>query len=129
MKKERITCAREVYELLAPSLGHEKKEHLAAVFLDVRHHIIKHETIFVGSLDTTVIHPREIFKQAIRYSSSAVIIAHNHPSGDPSPSPEDISVTKQLVNAGKIVGINLIDHIIITANDYVSLREQREDII
>ncbi len=86
--------------------------------------MIKKETIFVGSLDTNIIHPREIFKIALTESAAAIILVHNHPSGDPTPSHEDIEITKQIIKAGEIIGIQVLDHIIIGDNKYISLKEK-----
>ncbi len=119
-----ITCAEDVYVLLGPSLELRKREHLVGLFLDTRKKLIKKETIFIGTLDTSIIHPREILKIAIRESSAAIIIVHNHPSGDPSPSQEDIEITQQIVKAGDLVGIPVLDHVIIGSTNFVSLRKE-----
>ena len=118
-----IRCAEDVYNLLYLKLKSLKQEHLIGVYLDTRNKVIKIKTLFIGTLDASVIHPREILKTAIDVSAASIIIAHNHPSGDPSPSKEDKIMTKQVMNAGKIMGIPILDHLIIGDNQYTSLRE------
>lgn len=100
------------------------QEHFIALFLNTKNQIIHSQTIFIGTLNSSVVHPREIFREAVRRSSASLIVAHNHPSGDPTPSPEDINVTKRLVEAGKIMGIDVLDHLIIGDNKFVSLKEK-----
>src|SRR5699024_8011143 len=89
------------------------QEHLVALFLNTKNQIIHHQTIFIGSLNASIVHPREIFREAVKRSAASIICAHNHPSGDPSPSQEDIHVTRRLVEAGKVMGIELLDHLVI----------------
>ena len=101
------------------------QEHFVVMFLSTKNKVIKHKTLFVGSLNLSVAHPREIFREAVKLSSAFIIVAHNHPSGDPTPSPEDIHLTKRLVEAGSIMGIELLDHIIVgDGQKYVSLKEK-----
>jgi len=123
-----VTCAEDAFNILSPELRNKDKEHLKALFLDTRRRLIKKKTIFIGSLNKSIVHPREIFKEAIEQSSAAVIIAHNHPSGDPTPSIEDKDVTRQLIEAGEIIGIPLLDHIVIGNNRYVSIRKEMKEI-
>ena len=92
--------------------------------MNTKHVVIHKEVISVGSLNASIVHPREVFKTAIKKSACAIICVHNHPSGDPSPSKEDIAITKRLVDAGKIIGISVLDHIIIGGDLYHSLREE-----
>lgn len=99
------------------------QEHLVALFLNTKNEIIHQQTIFIGSLNASIVHPREIFREAVKRSAASVICAHNHPSGDPTPSKEDIHVTRRLVEAGKIMGIELLDHIVIGNQSYTSLKE------
>ncbi len=119
-----ISCAKDIALLLMPELSNLKKEHFVGIFLDSRKKIIKQETIFIGSLDSSVVHPREIFKTALAESAAAVVLAHNHPSGDPKPSSEDIEITKQITKAGDILGIPVLDHIIIGDNKYISMNDK-----
>lgn len=109
--------------LLMARLRHLDREHFMVILLNTKNHVLGVETVSIGSLNTTVVHPRELFKQAIRRSAAAVILAHNHPSGDPHPSTEDKATTKRLVEAGKILGIEVVDHIIIGHNTYCSLKK------
>ncbi len=100
------------------------QEHFIALFLNTKNQIIHSQTIFIGTLNSSVVHPREIFREAVRRSSASIIVAHNHPSGDPTPSPEDINVTKRLVKAGRIMGIELLDHLVIGDGKFISLKEK-----
>lgn len=100
------------------------QEHLVALFLNTKNQVIHQQTIFIGSLNASIVHPREIFREAVKRSAASVVCAHNHPSGDPSPSQEDIHVTRRLVEAGKIMGIELLDHLVIGNNRFISLKEK-----
>ena len=101
-----------------------KKEHFVIFFLDTKSQEIKREIISVGSLNANLVHPREVFEPAVRYLAAQVVVAHNHPTGDPSPSPEDSEITRQLVAAGKILGIELKDHVIVSKGNFFSFKEQ-----
>jgi DNA repair protein RadC len=92
--------------------------------LDARNKLITKETISIGTINSSLVHPREVFEPAIRELAVAIILVHNHPSGDPTPSEDDIALTKRLIEAGKILGIEVIDHIIITKNRYFSFKER-----
>lgn len=109
-------------DLLRPRLAEKKKEHFLALLLDARHHLIRISPIAVGSLSASLVHPRELFKEAIAASAAAVIVAHNHPSGDPEPSEHDLILTKRLAQAGKLLGIEVLDHLIIGSKHWVSLK-------
>lgn len=100
------------------------QEHLVVLFLNTKNQIIHRQTIFVGSLNASIVHPREIFREALKRSAASIICAHNHPSGDPAPSQEDIHVTRRLVEAGKIMGIELLDHLVIGNHSFTSLKEK-----
>lgn len=100
------------------------QEHLVVLFLNTKNQVIHQQTIFIGSLNASIVHPREIFREAVKRSAASVVCAHNHPSGDPSPSQEDIHVTRRLVEAGKIMGIELLDHLVIGNNRFISLKEK-----
>lgn len=123
-KKPLIKDARSVAKIFIPEMSSLKKEHFKGIYLDSRKRIIREETIFIGSLNESVIHPREIFEIALNENAAALILLHNHPSGDPKPSSEDIEITKELVKAGDILGIPVLDHIIIGNQKYTSLREK-----
>jgi len=100
----------------------KKKEHFWVICLDTRNRLINCKPVSIGSLDTSIVHPREVFKEAVSSSAASVIFVHNHPSGDPEPSKEDIELTKRLVKAGEIVGIDVLDHIIVCDKSYLSLK-------
>jgi len=100
------------------------QEHFVALYLNTKNHVLHKKTIFIGSLNASIVHPREVFKEAFRYSAAAIICLHNHPSGDPAPSREDIEVTKRLVESGKVIGIEMLDHIIIGDKKFISLKEK-----
>lgn len=100
------------------------QEHFVVLFLNVKNEVLHKQTIFIGSLNSSIVHPREIFREAVKRSAASIICAHNHPSGNPSPSPEDIEVTKRLVEAGSIIGIELLDHLIIGDHRFISLKEK-----
>jgi DNA repair protein RadC len=100
----------------------KKKEHFLVLCLDTRNRLIDCKLVSMGSLDTSVVHPREVFKEAISSCAASVIFAHNHPSGDPEPSKEDVELTRRLVKAGEIVGIDVLDHIIVCDEGFISLK-------
>ncbi len=107
--------------VLRPRLLDKRKEHVVALLLDARHRLIRVSPIAVGSLSASLVHPRELFKEAIIASAAAVLVAHNHPSGDPEPSEHDLELTGRLVEAGALLGIEVLDHLIIGADGVVSL--------
>lgn len=116
--------SKAVAEFLQKSIGRKKKEHFVMLSLDSRNNLIKDTNISVGSLNASIVHPREVFKEAIQSSAAQIIIAHNHPSENPDASPEDVALTRRLGEAAKIIGIELLDHIIVTKNKFSSLKEQ-----
>ncbi len=122
--KNIITNPADVAKLLKEEMRHLKKEEFRIVLLDTKNQIINIKTISIGSLNSSIVHPREVFKDAILASSASVILVHNHPSGNSSPSSEDINITKRLMKSGELLGISVLDHIII-GNDYFSLKEQQ----
>lgn len=101
-----------------------KKEHFVIFFLDARNQEIKREIISIGSLNASLVHPREVFEPAVSSLAAQIIIAHNHPSGNSDPSEDDLEITKRLVKAGKILGIEVVDHIIVAQNKFISLKEE-----
>nr|WP_272898906.1 DNA repair protein RadC [Brevibacillus laterosporus] len=119
-----IRLPRDVAEYMMPEMAGLVQEHFVCLFLNTKNQVIGKKTVFVGSLDSSIVHPRDIFREAIKRSSASIICLHNHPSGDPAPSKEDINVTKILLQAGDLVGIPLLDHVIIGDGRYVSLKEQ-----
>lgn len=101
-----------------------QQEHFVCLFLNVKNQVLHKQTIFVGSLNAGIVHPREIFREAVKRSAASIICSHNHPSGIPTPSPEDIDVTTRLYEAGKIVGVDLLDHVIIGDHQFISMKEK-----
>lgn len=123
-----ISKDREAYEALK-DLELERQEHFVALFLDAKGKIISRRTIHIGTLTMSVVGPREVFREAVRANAASVIVAHNHPSGDPSPSPEDLAITKSLLSLGKALDIPVLDHIIIGrgrdyGSAYISLQKE-----
>jgi len=114
---------KEIWEELRDLRNH-KKEHFVIFYLDSRNQEIKRETISIGSINANLVHPREVFEPAIKNLTAQIILAHNHPSGDPTPSEDDLEITKRLVESGKILGIEVIDHIIVAKNDFFSFKER-----
>ena len=125
-KKEikHISSAKDVFDLYHERLKDEKQENFYVLMLNNKNNIIKEELISKGVLDSAIIHPREVFKPAIKNSSARIILVHNHPSGDPKPSEEDVKVTKQIKEASKFISIELIDHIIVGREDYYSFKQK-----
>jgi len=121
--KPKISSPEDVYRQLYPRMREKKKEMFIELCLDTKNQIIKEETISMGSLNANIVHPREVFKTALSESAAHIIVAHNHPSGDPTPSREDIEITKKLVETGKIIGIDLLDHVIIGDGRHFSMKE------
>jgi len=124
-KKTEIFLSPEDVWKAMRELRAAKKEHFVAFFLDTRNQVIKSEIISVGTLNYSVVHPREVFEPAVRTHANSVMISHNHPSGSLEPSDEDINITKRLERAGEILGIKLLDHVIVTNEGYISLREKK----
>ena len=124
MKKDvKINSPKDLADLLVGEMNDLTQEVLKVVLLSTKNMIIATKDVFKGSLNTSIVHPREIFKQAIDKNSASIIICHNHPSGDPTPSKEDINITLRIKECGNIIGIKLVDHIIIGNNKFVSLKE------
>lgn len=114
----------DVASMLMPRLQLETQEVFIAVMLDTKNKVLAVEDVFRGSLNASIVHPREVFKKAISRSAAAIIVAHNHPSGDPTPSREDIEVTRRLAEAGKIIGIEVLDHVVFGDGKIVSMKEK-----
>lgn len=119
----RFTSAQQVYELFA-DLRFETKEHFITLHLDGKNRIVCFDRVSVGSLNQSIVHPREVFRGAILSSAAAIIMLHNHPSGDPTPSPEDRAITKRLTEAGDLIGIRILDHVIVGDGQYLSFAER-----
>ncbi|CAG0983980.1 hypothetical protein METP3_02246 [Methanosarcinales archaeon] len=121
--KFKINSPEDVYRRLYPAMRESKKEHFVELCLDTKNQVIREDTISIGSLNANVVHPREVFRTALIESAAHIIVAHNHPSGDPTPSREDIDITKKLVETGKIMGIDVLDHVIIGDCRHFSMKE------
>ena len=119
-----IRSPGDVTQLLIAEMSHLEQEHFRVLFLDTRNRLIGSETVYVGSLNATHIRVSEVFREAIRRNCAAIIVTHNHPSGDPSPSPQDVEVTRQLALAGEMLNIELLDHLVIGKQSYVSMRQR-----
>lgn len=123
-KNEIVHGPEDAAHFAMPRFLFERREHFATLLLNTKNHILGMPDISVGSLSASIVHPREVFRAAIDYAAASIILVHNHPSGDPSPSREDISVTTRLVKAGNIMDIPVLDHIIIGDNSFISLKEE-----
>lgn len=121
---KKISSPSDVSDLLMSELRYKKQEHFKTLILDTKNQIISIETITIGTLNASLVHPREVFNLAIRKSAHGIILVHNHPSGHPEPSKEDLLLTERLVESGKIIGISILDHIIIGDGRFYSFKEQ-----
>ncbi len=119
-----VRSPKDGADFVMEEMRHLNQEHFVALFLNTKNQIIHQQTIFIGSLNASIVHPREVFREAVKRSAASIIVAHNHPSGDPTPSQEDIQVTKRLNESGKMIGIDLLDHIIIGDRKFISLKEK-----
>jgi DNA repair protein RadC len=119
-----VRSPSDVAQLLMAEMAHLEQEHFQVLYLDTRNRLLGSETVYIGSLNASHIRVAEVFRDAIKRNCAAIIVAHNHPSGDPSPSPEDVEVTRQLIEAGSLLNIELLDHLIIGQQRFVSLRER-----
>jgi len=122
-ERPRIQGPADVYELCAPALRDLRQEEFRVLLLNTQHAVLREMVITRGTLDASVVHPREVFRAAITESAAAVVLVHNHPSGDPAPSQEDREVTEQLAAAGRLVGISVLDHVVVGDGRYVSFVE------
>ena len=119
-----ISDAKDAVAQLA-DLRDLKKEHFIALYLNARNQLVHKETISMGTLNANLVHPREVFEPALKHSAAGIMVAHNHPSGDPKPSEDDLEITKRLMEAGKMMGIELLDHVIIATNNHFSFKEEK----
>jgi len=120
-----VNTPEDAARIVMARMRHLDREEFRVILLDTKNRVIHTETVAVGTLNSTGVQPREVFKNAIRRSAAAVILVHNHPSGDPSPTREDVALTQRLIQAGELVGIEILDHIVIGDNRYVSLKAER----
>lgn len=119
-----IRSPKDVADFLMEDMRYLQKEHFVCLFLNTKNRVIAQETLSMGSLNASIVHPREVFLAAIKRSSASIICVHNHPSGDPMPSPEDIELTDRLKEAGEIIGIDVLDHVVLGDRTFVSLKEK-----
>ncbi|MCD6390446.1 MAG: DNA repair protein RadC [Dehalococcoidia bacterium] len=119
-----LLSPEDVVAIVRSQLKGKKKEHFLVLCLDTRNRLINCMPVSIGSLDTSIVHPREAFKEAVSSSAASVIFVHNHPSGDPEPSKEDVELTKRLAKAGEIIGIDVLDHIVVCDKSYLSLKDK-----
>ena len=119
-----IRSPSDVAQLLMAEMAHLEQEHFRVLFLDSRNQLLGSETVYVGTLNSSHVRIAEVFRDAIKRNCAAIIVAHNHPSGDPTPSPEDVEVTRKLIAAGTLLNIDVLDHLTIGQQRYVSLRER-----
>src|SRR6185436_19783415 len=123
VERPRLSTPRQLAAYLLPEYGSCAVEQFGIVMLDSKHRVIRIKLVSIGSLDSTVVHPREVFREAAAAAAAAIVIFHNHPSGDASPSPDDLALTARMVTAGTIMGIDVLDHVILADQRYFSLAE------
>lgn len=122
--RPQIRSAADVADIMLPKMRDLAREEFVALLLDTKHKVIESKTISIGHLNASLVHPRELFRECVRRSAAAVILVHNHPSGDPEPSQDDLNLTRRLEEGGHLLGITVLDHVIIGDNRYISLRER-----
>ncbi len=122
--RDAISKPEDAARLVMSEMRLLDREHFVVLMLNTKHRVMAKKTISIGHLDAALVHPRELFKDAIRRSSAAVVLVHNHPSGDPTPSRDYMAVTKRLCEAGSLLGIQVLDHLVVGDNQFVSLKEQ-----
>ncbi len=123
-ERPQVKSPAEAANLIMGSMSLLEQEHLCTILLDTKNHVLKVHTLYIGSLNTASVRVGEVFREAIRLNCAALIVAHNHPSGDPTPSPEDVNVTRQFVEAGKLLDIDVLDHLVIGMSRWVSLKQR-----
>ena len=122
-RREQLGSPRDVASYLLPSYGARPVEQFGFVLLDTKHRVLKTMVLTVGTLDASVVHPREVFREAAGCGAAAIVLFHNHPSGDPTPSGEDVALTARLVEAGRVMGIDVVDHLVLADARYCSFKE------
>ncbi len=125
LMRTHINSPADVASLLMMEMSHLDKEHLCVVILNTKNHVLKIETVTIGSLNTACVRIGEVFKEAIKLNAAAIILSHNHPSGMCDPSPDDIVITKQIIRAGQLLDVEVLDHLVIGKGQWVSMREKR----
>ena len=121
--RPRFLSPREAAIFLLPQYGAHPVERFGVLLLDARHRLIRAQLVSSGARDASLVHPREVFREAVLAGASAIVAFHNHPSGDPMPSEEDLALTRRLVSAGSVMGIEVVDHLILSDTQYCSLKE------
>ena len=124
-ERPRLATPRAVAGFLLPQFGNRPVEHFGVLLLDTKHRVLRASVLSVGTLDASIVHPREVFREAAAVGASVIVLFHNHPSGDPEPSQDDVQLTERMVAAGVLMGIHVIDHVILADVRYYSFREQR----
>jgi DNA repair protein RadC len=124
--RPQIMTPRDAAALLLPQFGDRSVEHFGVILLDTKHRVLRSTLLSVGTLDASIVHPREVFREATRGGAAAIVLFHNHPSGDPTPSDDDVELTQRLVNAGHLMGIDVLDHLILAESRYCSLKEMKK---
>jgi len=122
-RKHAVHSGRDAFDYIRGTVSDLDREHFYILHLNSRNQVIGKEVVSVGSVDATIVHPREIFKNSIKKSAVSIVLVHNHPSGDPEPSDDDIKITGRLVSAGKLLGITVADHVVIAGSSFVSIRK------
>jgi DNA repair protein RadC len=122
--RPQIRSAMDAAKLIVPQFGAQPVEQFGLLLLDTKHRLLRLTRLSVGTLDASLVHPREVFRAAIAAGAAALVLFHNHPSGDPAPSDDDVALTVRLVRAGELMGIGVLDHIIVAENSFVSLRDR-----
>lgn len=123
-KRVTIRTPKDVAALVMGDMRYLDKEYFRALLLNTKNQVLSIETISIGTLDSSMVHPRELFKISVKKSAAALILVHNHPSGDPTPSKDDINITKRIMKSGEILGISVLDHVIIGDNKFISLKTE-----
>ena len=124
-QRVQVTGPRAVAELLLPLYGNRPVEQFGVVLLDTKHRVMRTTVVTVGTLDASIVHPREVFREAAAAGAAAIVVFHNHPSGDPEPSTDDVELTRRLIAAGVLMGIDVLDHVILANARYCSMKEER----
>jgi DNA repair protein RadC len=125
-ERVRVLTAMDAAVLLVPQFGSKTVEHFGVLLLDTKHHVLRTSIVSVGTLDASIVHPRDVFREATIAGAFALILFHNHPSGDPTPSPDDIELTRRLMAVGELMGIVVLDHLILAERGFHSLRDAGE---
>jgi DNA repair protein RadC len=123
-ERTQILAALDAAQILVPQFGTLPVEHFGVLLLDTKHRVTRTTLLSVGTLDTSIVHPREVFRAATAGGAAAIVVFHNHPSGDPTPSDDDVALTKRLIQAGELMGISVLDHVIVVENGFASMRER-----